>query len=131
MLTPALFVAKALGDKVTKAVLAAFLQTCLSHPRPLASNSWSMLEDHCTHQNLILKTYNKVGGPKKKPESMCVLHSALLSGEHPRSLLLHSTQHTLSGALSDSIVTSVAFVRLCADCSVFSASMGIFAGAST
>ena len=32
----------------------------------------------------------------------------------------HNTD-TLSGALSDSIVTSVAFVRLCADSSVFSA----------
>ena len=62
---------------------------------------------------------------RKSParKSMCVPHSALLSGKHPRPLLeQHSASHTrFVRHPVQSIGTRVAFVRLCADSNVFSA----------
>ena len=64
---------------------------------------------------------------RKSParKSMCVPHSALLSGKHPRPLLeQHSASHTHTRLVRhpvQSIGTGVAFVSLCADSNVFSA----------
>ena len=62
---------------------------------------------------------------RKSParKSMCVPHSALLSGKHPRPLLeQHSASHTrFVRHPVQSIGTGVAFVSLCADSNVFSA----------